>query len=324
MDTDESSFAEATEALTSFKRNTEEPERHDVLMGFGDAQVDQECLCSACIHGATRHDLTIYDESDFHYPNDFDFGISDFDLFGDPPLTDMPPLPKDPFLAGEPFLAGDSLVADDFLLGDNPLLTENVPGLEFPFEDLVDLDLETTTERAVSKHEILALHATPPAKHHEFAKNLDEGIHHLLHMIGVERRFMNDRKKDDAGGHYRPLPWSNHVERLVAQCKKLKDDAKFLRKHDQGDYGILCQTVDNVSSKFDSLPDWKWGRFSYSLDEEWQIVEGRRDFEYLYDMRDKIIRMRRQPTYKSAMAKGARVMGPKWVRKQGGKRLFSK
>ncbi|MCJ1417942.1 hypothetical protein MMC32_004287 [Xylographa parallela] len=336
MDSDESSLVEANEALTSFMRSTEEPERVDALMGLGDTQVDQQCPWYACRYGATRHDSTIYNESNYYYPNDFDFGISDFDLFGDPPLTDVAPLPNDPFSVVEPFLTGDSLMTDDFLLTDNslltaefvlgerPLLTKNVPEPEFPFEDLVNLDLEATTECAVRKHEILTSHATPPVKYHEFAKQLDEGVHHLLLMIGVERRYMDHRKENDTGRHYRPLPWSNHMERIVAHCEQLKDDAKFLREHNRGDYGVLCQTVDIVSSKLNPLPDLTWGILSDSLDEEGQIVEGRRDYKYLHDMRAEIIRMRHHPNYKSAKAKGARVMGRKWVRKQGGKRLVSK
>ncbi|MCJ1382577.1 hypothetical protein MMC17_005690 [Xylographa soralifera] len=207
-------------------------------------------------------------------------------------------------------------LADDPLLADNPLLAENVPHPESLFDDLVDLDLEVTTECAVTKHEILVSHATLPAKYHDVAKKLDEGQRGALRTVG---EVMND-----AAGHHRPLPWSHHMEHLVAECEKLKDEAKILQKHDRGDYGLLYQTVDHVSSKLGPLPELTWGIPADSLDEDRQSLEGWRDYKYLHDMRIAIIRMRRHPIYKSAMVEGARVRGPKWVRKQGGQRLSSK
>ena len=311
-------------------------------MSLGDTQRDQQFLSSACQYEATRYDLNFDDDqTDFSYAMDFDFGVSDSDIFGVP--SDMPPLPNDPLLADDPPLAEGPLLAGDPLLSEEPFLAENVPNPEFSFDDLIDLDLMTTTECTVGKHAILASHPTPPIKYHDIAKELDEGIHHLLHMIGVERRSMNRRKSEyirnlcisilvvvepcsgnDAEDHYLPLPWCNHMGRLVAQCKTLHKQAKILRKHDQGDYRLLCQTVDHVLSEFGSFPELTWSILMNGLDEDGQIVEGRRDYKYLQDMRTEIIRMRCHPVHKLAMIKGARVLGPKWVRKQGERRLFSK
>ncbi|MCJ1387166.1 hypothetical protein MMC18_000006 [Xylographa bjoerkii] len=193
---------------------------------------------------------------------------------------------------------------------------------------MVDLDSKLGTECDGSKDEILASHAVLPVECHEIAKELDAGLHHLLHMIGVTRRFMENRRMNDAGGHYRPTPWSNHVERLAGQCEWLKAKSQMLQMHDRSGYGMLCQTVDGLWVVLvEPLTRFNMG---YPFGQLGRRVADYRRYARLQTSRRHVggicpdEAVSAAQVYKFVMAEGAKVVGPRWVREQGGWRLCSK
>ena len=170
-----------------------------------------------------------------------------------------------------------------------------VPVLSFDTDEPWPPGIEVKV--AASESEVVSLHAQLPEEYHRVALKLDEALHGIMALLKTALAALDKRNIDN-------MSCLDHLDALVTACKDLQEDGALLIMHDQGGYGVLCQTFQQVGYRFDFFR-------IYGVIEDW--------FEVFLGMRERIARMQKDKLYKFAKAEGARVLGLEPVRGGAGK-----
>lgn len=215
-------------------------------------------------------------------------------------------------LGTDPFVGVDQSLVDfdysDFYDADGnlilpPMITptmDPLPNFWDPSFDDLPSPMEIVIKTAASEEEITTLHAQLLEEYHRLAQKVGEGLHSILGILqsilaALEKNPITYTSDKLAINTTEKQSCLEQIDPLVQACKNIQQDGLALRSHDEGGYGVLCATFEQVAYKFTM-----YEIVGELCPEDW--------FEVFVGMRERITRMEKDGLYRFSMMEGAKVL----------------